>query len=393
MATPKTVRWGIMATGFIARTFVQDILIDPHTRKVIDIKHVISAVASSSSKSSAETFVAKHVAPTQTHEPCIPYGFYEDLVRDPDVDIIYIGTPHSHHYQNAMLALENNKPVLCEKPLTVNASQARRLYAVAKERRLFFMDGMWTRHLPMSKAIRQHIIDNDIGEVIRVSADLSIGKTPEDFETQDRMVNPALAGGCLLDLGVYSLTWVFQTLFHTLPPSLQQHRPNVLGTAMTLTPKGVDESMVALLEFPKSTPTGKTKAHAIVTAAMRITDSPAEANTHSQAPTIRIQGEKGEIQVFGRIHNPTRYKLLLTVHEEVIDRTFEAEGAAQGLVYEADAAARAFLAGTFESEVMTWMESILVMEIMDHVRSQGGLTYPQDIEATEYPVKLNVKSS
>ncbi|KAJ9495910.1 hypothetical protein LTR99_003670 [Exophiala xenobiotica] len=383
-----------MATGFIAQTFAKDILIDPNTRKVTDVRHVVSAVASSSSKSAAEAFIGKHVAPTQSETQCTPYGSYEELVKDPNVDIIYIGTPHSHHYQNAMLALKNNKPVLCEKALTVNASQARRLYDVAKEKHLFFMDGVWTRHVPISKTVRQHIINNDIGEVIRVSADLSIGVMPEDFEVQGRMVNPDLAGGCLLDLGIYSLSWVFQTMFHTLPPPLREDRPSVLGTAMTFTSTGVDESVVALLDFPKSTPTGKTKAHGIVTAAMRITDSPAGARAEEEVPTIRIQGEKGEIQMFGRIHCPTRYKLLpKEPNQETIDRTFEMDGAALGLVYEADAAARALVAGKLESEIMTWAESTLVMEVMDQIRHQGGLTYPEAIETTEYPVKLYAKSS
>lgn len=302
-----------------------------------DIKHVITAVASSSSKSSAEKFISEVVSPVQSSD-CTPYGSYEELVKDPNVDIIYIGTPHSHHYQNAMLALENNKPVLCEKALTVNAAQAKILYKTAKEKNLFFMEAVWTRFFPISKIIRKHIIDNDIGEVIRLSADLSISSIPEDkFDVGHRMVNLDLAGGCLLDLGIYSLTWVFQTLYHTLPTSVRgQNRPKVVGTAMTFEPRThADESTVMLIEFPKSTPSGKTKSHAIATTAMRVSDDPARVNGKKdvEVPVVRIHGEKGEIQVYGPIYRPMRYRLVPNdKDQEIIDRTFTFEGGAHGMM-------------------------------------------------------------
>lgn len=189
----------------------RDLLIDPKTRDVTDIKHVVTAAASSSSKQSAESFVAECVTPKQGSEtPCTAYGSYEELVKDPNVDIIYIGTPHSHHYQNCMLALTNNKPVLCEKAITVNAGQAKALVEEAGKRKLFFMEAEWTRFFPLSVAIREKIKNGDIGEVLRVSADLSTGEAPEIYEADHRNVNKDLAGGALLDLGVYSLLWLFQ---------------------------------------------------------------------------------------------------------------------------------------------------------------------------------------
>lgn len=259
-------------------------------------------------------------------------------MKDANVDIIYIATPHSHHYQNAMLCLSHNKPVLCEKALTVNAAQAKILHKTAKEKNLFFMEAVWTRYFPLSVAIRKHIIDNDIGEVIRVSADLSIGVSPEEvFDLGHRMVNLDLAGGCLLDLGIYSLTWVFQTLYHTLPAALrEQSRPRVVGTAITPEPRtGADESILLLIEFPKSTPSGKTRAHAVATAAMRVSDDPArgrEGGGDVECPTARIQGEKGEIQICGPLYQPMRYRLVpKDKGKEVIDRRFEFEGGARGM--------------------------------------------------------------
>jgi hypothetical protein len=201
----------LAATGGIVRTMTKDLLIDPKTRGVNDVKHVVTAAASSSSKKSAEDFVAKCVTPTQGSDPpCSAYGSYGELVKDPNVDLIYVGTPHSHHYQNVMLALTNNKPVVCEKAITVNAAQARRLVEEAKKRKLFLMEAAWTRFFPLSHAIRDKIKNGEIGEVLRVSADLSTGEAPEMYETDHRNVNLDLAGGALLDLGVYSLLWAFQ---------------------------------------------------------------------------------------------------------------------------------------------------------------------------------------
>ncbi|RAL61546.1 hypothetical protein DID88_009585 [Monilinia fructigena] len=130
------VRWGILATGGIATTFCKDILCNPSTRNVHDIQHTIVAAASSSSASRAETFLKEIKAPPGIKA----YGSYHELVNDPNIDVIYIATPHSHHFQNAMLALRANKHVLCEKALTVNVSQARKLFETAKERNLFFME-------------------------------------------------------------------------------------------------------------------------------------------------------------------------------------------------------------------------------------------------------------
>lgn len=189
----------------------RDLLLDPTTRGVNDIEHVVTAAASSSSKTSAESFVADCVTPMQgSKAQCSAYGSYEELVKDPNVDIIYVGTPHSHHYQNCMLALTNGKPVLCEKAITVNASQARALVEEAKKQKSFLMEAEWTRFFPLSIAIRKKIVDGDIGEVLRVSSDLSTGEAPEIYETSHRNVNKDLAGGALLDLGVYSLLWLFQ---------------------------------------------------------------------------------------------------------------------------------------------------------------------------------------
>jgi len=128
--TPPTIRWGILATGGIAQTFTKDLLVDPKTRGVDTVIHTVVAAASSSSKSRAEQFLKEVGAPSSAQ----PYGSYNEFVKDPNIDIVYIATPHSHHFQNAMLCLEAGKNVLCEKAFTVNAAQAKLLVKKAKEK-------------------------------------------------------------------------------------------------------------------------------------------------------------------------------------------------------------------------------------------------------------------
>lgn len=156
----------------------------------------MTAVSSSSSADRAQSFIADAGIPS----PCTAYGSYEALVADPNVDVVYVATPHSHHFHNVMLALRARKHVLCEKAFTVNAAQARILTDTARASGLFLMEAVWTRYLPISVAVRDLIKAGEIGEVMRVTADNSFGDPIEEaWGTEHRMVNKDLAGGCLLD--------------------------------------------------------------------------------------------------------------------------------------------------------------------------------------------------
>jgi len=177
--------------------FTIDLLIDPSTRDVNDVGHVVAAVASSSGKDQAEAFKTK----VEASSDCVCYGAYEELVKDQNVDIIYIASPHSHHYQHAMLCLQAGKHVVCEKPITVNAAQVKLLYRTAKERNLFLLDAVWTRYFPLSVQIRNIISEGKIGEVLRLIADTSMGEDVDDLwlNQRRRKVNFDLAGGALLE--------------------------------------------------------------------------------------------------------------------------------------------------------------------------------------------------
>jgi dihydrodiol dehydrogenase / D-xylose 1-dehydrogenase (NADP) len=393
--SPKTIRWGILATGLIAETFTKDLLVDPSTRGVHDIKHTVVAAASSSSKSRAEEFLRNVSAPSSAKA----YGSYEELVQDDNIDIVYIATPHSHHYQNALLALEAGRNVLCEKAFTVNAAQAKKLVGLAREKNLFLMEAVWTRYFPLSIYVRDTITSGKIGHVSRVFAENSKTNDPEAAfpDNKHRLVNRDLAGGALLDLGIYSLTWVFQTLYTTQKAGTAKP-PSVVSAVTKYPPTGVDERTSILLVFPRPTDLGG-DAHGIATTGFRATADTDGKGT--SGPAVRIMGSKGEIQVWPPIFRPTKTRLVLTDGTtEVKDwpqpgpgkgsgwyngfaSAKNAEGEGHGMFWEADEAARAIVEGRKEGKFEGLDESVLIMEVMDEVRRQNDLTYPEKIETTE----------
>ena len=394
--------------------FSKDLVTNPATRNVHDVRHEIVAAASSTSKDRAAEFLTKVKAGSNAK----PYGSYHELVADPDVQIVYVATPHSHHFQNAMLALEAGKHVLCEKSLTINASQARKLVATAKEKKLFFMEAVWTRYFPLSIKVRELITSGTIGNVYRVigketeflthpsppplslfpmlpapqaadviahPADLSINADKGDgelltFPDSSRMVNLDLAGGALLDLGIYSLTWVFQTLYH-IQPEAEKEAPKVFA-AINKYHTGADESTSMILQFPKH------KTMGIGLTSMRLGTDPDGKN--SGGPAIKIQGSKGEIQVMGPAYCPLQYKVIKKDGGgavDVIDCPIPqdpAHGWGHGMFWEADECARCLRDGKLESSTMPWSESVVIMEVMEETLKQGGVTYPHLITTDVY---------
>ena len=193
----------------------------------------------------------------------------------------------------------------------------------------------------------------------------------------------------LFTVGIYSLTWIFQTLYHTLPKD--QRKPPTVTSLMTpyhLT--GADESTSIILNFPTSTPTNTNpprRSHGIALTNVRVAADPDEQGT--SGPNIRIQGTKGEIQVFGPPFRPTKYRIIpVKGAGEVREVEFSFPDGGHGMAWEADEVARCLRDGKLESEGLPWEESIVIMEVMDEVRRQGGLVYPAKIESTEYPLQL-----
>jgi predicted dehydrogenase len=302
-----------------------------------------------------------------------------------------------------MLCLEAGKHVLCEKALTVNAAQAKKLVETAKAKNLFFMEAVWTRYFPISIKIRELVTSGAIGQVHRVFSDLSFGEAAEDgglnFPDENRMVNMDLAGGALLDLGIYALTWVYQILYHC--QTKPREAPKVVAAINKYAKTGADEMTSIILQWEKN------KSMGIATTNMRVATQPEDGSTYISGPAVRIQGTKGEIQVFGPIYRPTRYRIIkvgakLGEEEDVycaIPKDKErpgnnGEGWGHGMFWEADEAARCIRDGKLESETLSWDESVLIMETMDETRKQGGLKYPELIETAIYDPKspLNGKA-
>ncbi|RPA77474.1 NADP:D-xylose dehydrogenase [Ascobolus immersus RN42] len=368
MATqePFTLRWGILATGWIASVFAKDLLTSTSApgRNATDVRHIIQAVGASSSQQKATDFIKKIGAPEST----TAYGSYDELVNDPNVDIIYVATPHSHHFAHTLLALNAGKHVLCEKPFTVNAAQTKILIEKAREKGVFMMEAVWTRFFPLSYEIRKLVQDGTIGEVRRVWSDLSLAQNPEETYgpgDEHRMVNRDLAGGALLDIGVYSLLWIWQTLYHLDPA---RPKPEVSASVQKYR-TGVDAEATVLLHFPTST--------GIASTSLRIDTDP----NNTGLPCARIQGTKGEIQISHPAYKPESYTIVIKGEEEKrVEKKIEGQ---HGMAWEADECARCIRDGKKESEVMGLEESLAMMEVLDRVREIGGVKYPDSIETTQ----------
>ncbi|BEI80400.1 hypothetical protein CcaverHIS002_0109290 [Cutaneotrichosporon cavernicola] len=196
--TPHTIRWGIISTGGIATTFSKDLLVDPATRGVTDVRHKIAAVGSRSVPS-AQAFIDKLKAASGPSswgaqngglEGTKAYGTYDEVYADPDVDVVYIGTPHPFHHQNAKAALLAGKNVLCEKPFVMDVAELDELIAIAKENKVFLMEAVWTRFQPIAYAVQEAIQSGKLGRPRRVTAELSSFAHIDDRADDDRMIDP-----------------------------------------------------------------------------------------------------------------------------------------------------------------------------------------------------------
>ena len=363
-STPFECKWGILATGGIAETFSKDLLIDPSTRSVSDVKHTIKAAASSNSASRAADFLDKVGVASGTAKA---YGSYAQLVADSQVDIIYVATPHSHHYEHCLLALNAGKHVCCEKPFTINADQTEHLIRVARENKLFLMEAVWIRFFPIVLEI-QRLIHHDraLGNVRRVFSDFGMPFKPDP---KHRLYNPELGGGALLDLGIYALTWQMLTLFQD--PANNATPPSVVGSIVKTPLTGVDEFTTMVLNF---TPTA---AQGVASTNMTVRTP----DTYC----VLIQGDKADLTVPFPPYRPEQF----TIHQKDKDGKYVSEETKKfdipghGMFWEADACARALRDGKTEEPRCSLAESTLTMQIMDQVRYSNDFRYPDHLEATQ----------
>jgi predicted dehydrogenase len=309
-----------MGTGRIAHTFASDLSFSD--------EGVVAAIGSRS-QASADKFANEYGIARR-------HATYEALVGDPEVDAIYIGSPHPMHHANALLALEHGKPVLVEKAFTMNATKARDLVKVARERGLFMMEAMWTRFLPHVVAIRDLIAQGAIGDVVAVEADH--GQWFE-MDPGSRLFAPELGGGALLDLGIYPVSFA----------SMLLGTPSRLTALVDPLFTGVDGQASMLFGYPSG-------AQAILTCT-------SGARTATRAC---ISGTEARIEIDADFYAPTSFTLIQRGGEE---SRFDFPSEGRGLYHEAEEVARCIRAGLPESPTMPLDETVSIMETMDRVLS------------------------
>jgi len=323
----RKFRWGILGTGSIARQFVRGLNSVPEAE--------VLAVGSRSEASAAK-FADKRNIPRR-------HASYQALASDPDVDVVYIATPHPFHAENATLCLEAGKAVLCEKPFCVNAAEAERVVGLAREKGLFLMEGMWTRFFPLMGEVRRLVSEGALGEVRMLNVDFGFRADPDPAS---RLFAPGLGGGALLDVGVYCVSFASMVL----------GRPSGSVGISHLGETGVDEQASIGLEHE-----GGRLANLSI--GIRTT-TPQEAT---------IMGTEGYV----RIHAPWWRPESMTISrpgEE--DETVEVPVTGNGFGYEAAEVMRCLEAGKTESEIMPLDETVSVMKTMDSIRAAWGLKYP-----------------
>ncbi|MBP9901047.1 MAG: Gfo/Idh/MocA family oxidoreductase [Verrucomicrobiota bacterium] len=322
-----TIRWGILGTGKIARQFAAGL------KHLPDAK--LMAVGSRTAESAA-VFGNQFAAPHR-------HASYEALVRDPEVDAIYVATPHSCHCENALLALVTDKAVLCEKPFTLNAREAGQVIAFARQRQLFLMEAMWTRYFPLMEKLRELLAAKAIGEVRMLTADFGFRA---EYHEEPRLFDPAVGGGALLDVGIYPVS-LASMIFG--PPT------RVISQAF-LGNTGVDEEAAIILSH----------AHgqlAVLSTAVRL-------ETTQEAT---ILGTAGRI----RIHSPWWRPVAMTISRDSRpDEIVEIPFAGNGYQFEAAEVMRCLRAGTLESRLMPLDETLTIMQTLDAIRAQWGMKNP-----------------
>lgn len=327
MTDTKKFRWGILATGRISKQFANDL-----KNHVPDA--VLTAVGSRSQES-ADSFADQFDIPNRHTD-------YAAVANDPDVDIIYVGTPNNLHYENVKASIEAGKAVLCEKPLMLNSHQAQELIDLARKKNVFLMEAMWTRFLPMHKALYEFVQHGGLGEIRMVQANFGFRAA---FDPTNRLFDPVLGGGALLDVGVYVLAFAIRYL------GMPTHVSGFADIGAT----GVDEQAGYVLGYPSG-------ATAVLTSAVR-------SHTYNEAVLI---GTKGRARVHARFHEGITY----TTEIDGVSETHTYPLEESGLQYQAMEVHRCLREGLVQSPSMTHDDSLAIARVQDNLRAQWGIKFP-----------------
>jgi predicted dehydrogenase len=331
----QPIRWGILATGNIAHKLAWA-LMDSSDSEVVAV--------GSRTQESADAFGDIWGIPKR-------HGSYEALADDPDVEVVYIATPHSHHHSNMLTCLSAGKHVLCEKAFTLNARQAEDCISLARDKQLFLMEAMWTRFFPAMTQVRTWLDEGVIGRVRLVQADFCF---IVPYNPQHRIYNPALGGGALLDIGIYPISLASMVL----------GLPKKIKSQAHICPTGVDELDTVMFGYDNG-------ASALLACSVRI-HKPKEAF---------IVGDQGYIKIHDIFHQPDR----LTLHiDGEMPQDIHLPYSGNGYIYEVEEVNACLRTGRLESPVMPLDETLALMHLMDDLRSEWGVQYPgEDIAQSE----------
>jgi len=323
------VRWGILATGFIARLFTSDLLLAGHK---------VTAVGSRSAQA-ADDF-AKQFGIARA------YGSYEALIADPDVEIVYVATPHPFHAANAMAALEAGKHVLVEKPFTMNAAEAQRVVELAQRKGLMVLEAMWTRFLPHMVRIREIVNSRALGEIRSIVVD----------HTQDLPDDPAhrlnaleLGGGALLDLGIYPISFAWDIL----------GKPLTIQATARFKVTGADAQVVTVFRHAED--------------AVSLTLSASDTAGPNVATII---GTEGRIDIDTTWYYPTTFRHYDNKGQVLEEFRSRVQG--RGMQYQAAEAEQLIQSGRLTSKILPPSETVAIMRTLDEIRAQIGLRYLGD---------------
>ena len=321
------LRWGFLSAGGIANAVADDFRIAGITIQAVGARDLAKA----------NEFADKFGIPNR-------HQGYEALVNDPEVDVVYVSTPHPWHHEHTLLALNAGKHVLLEKPFTINAREAQEIKDLAAAKKLFVLEAMWTRFLPSMDAIFEVINSGILGEIKLITADHS-----QYLPHVPRLWEPELGGGALLDLGIYPVSFAVRVLGF----------PATATAKATLTGQQVDETTSIIFEYESG-------AQATLTTCM----------SAAGPVTATVVGTYGRIEIDKSFYNQTSFRVYNQGGEVI--QSYDAKIEGIGRQYQGLHLEKCVSAGLLESPVLSVTESVEIMKLMDSLREQIGVTYPTE---------------
>ena len=326
----KKIRWGILGTGWIAEKMVDALSVVNDTTLV---------AVGSRTREKANEFARKYRVERA-------YGSYEELAKDPGIDVVYIATPNTYHCDNTLLCLRNGKAVLCEKPFAMNEKEVMQMISTAREHNVFLMEAFWTRFLPSISKVQEIIASGVLGEVGHIKSDHAKFRT---FDPNNREFNKSLGGGSLLDIGIYP---VFLTLLLWGEPDRIDSVPYIGST-------GVDESLALTFKYNDG----------------RIATLYSSFTVDSTVET-HICGTEGRLKMNRWWFCPVPMEL---AKGESKPETIDLNYVGNGYNYEVEEVVKCLRSGKKESDILPLDFSLRLIRLLDRIRKQMGLTYDADL--------------